>query len=237
MSPVSRVSNLSSFPVDRNSKISITIIERGGWASRDKGEETTDFSVSKSRTPSQLEGSLEVKSGVLPRLFTVLFAGFHLGWKMHTHVGGSWDKPNTDSEPGKSRWLAKGNPEEMTHKGDLNYHEGETLSECTCVVAETSTGETKHHTRRVGEFRFIMLAGPEELTLQALSPKQRGYRDFIHAGMIKQVCKEQDKGEWDKLQFLVLWVPTFWDFMTYMIQTLQEASWVTETGAGGYVKF
>ena len=24
-------------------------------------------------------------------------------------------------------------------------------------------------------------------------------------------CKEQDKGEWDKLQFLVLWVPTFWD--------------------------
>ena len=82
-----------------------------------------------------------------------------------------------------------------------------------------------------------MPVGPEELTLQALSPKQRGYRDFIHAGMIKQVCKEQDKGEWDKLQFLVLWVPTFWDFMTYMIQTLQEASWVTETGAGGYVKF
>ena len=24
-------------------------------------------------------------------------------------------------------------------------------------------------------------------------------------------CKEQDKVEWDKLQFLVLWVPTFWD--------------------------
>ena len=34
-----------------------------------------------------------------------------------------------------------------------------------------------------------MPVGPEELTLQALSPKQRGYRDFIHAGMIKQVCR------------------------------------------------
>ena len=56
--------------------------------------------------------------------------------------------------------------------------------------------------------------------------------------MIKQVCKEQDKGEWDKLQFLVLWVPTFWDYMAYVIQTLQGASWVTEAErAGGYVKF
>ena len=46
-------------------------------------------------------------------------------------------------------------------------------------VAETSNRETKHHIRRVGELRFIMLAGPEELTLQALSPEQRGYRVFI----------------------------------------------------------
>ena len=48
-------------------------------------------------------------------------------------------------------------------------------------VAETSTQKTKHHTRRVGELRFIMLVSPEELTLQALRPKQRGYRVFIHA--------------------------------------------------------
>ena len=45
---------------------------------------------------------------------------------------------------------------------------------------------------------------------------------YTQTGMIKRVCgfvglqglgdcKEQDKGEWDKLQFLVLWVPTFWD--------------------------
>ena len=46
-------------------------------------------------------------------------------------------------------------------------------------VAETGNRETKHHTRRVGELRFIMLAGPEELTLQALSPEQRGYKVFI----------------------------------------------------------
>ena len=49
----------------------------------------------------------------------------------------------------------------------------------THTVAETSHGETKHHTRRVGELRFITLAGPKELTLQALSAEQRGYRVFI----------------------------------------------------------
>ena len=59
-------------------------------------------------------------------------------------------------------------------------------------VAETSTWETKHHTQRVGELRFITPVGPEELTLQALSPEQRGYRVFIHgqgwfAGL--QVCR------------------------------------------------
>ena len=54
------------------------------------------------------------------------------------------------------------------------------IEELNNTVAETSTRETKHHTRRVGELRFIMPAGPEELTLQALSPRQRGYRVFIH---------------------------------------------------------
>ena len=42
------------------------------------------------------------------------------------------------------------------------------------TVAETSTQETKHHTRRVGELRFISPVGPEELTLQVLSPEQKG---------------------------------------------------------------
>ena len=47
------------------------------------------------------------------------------------------------------------------------------------TVAETSTRETKHHTQRVGELRFIMQVEPEELTFQDLSPKQRDYRVFI----------------------------------------------------------
>ena len=50
-------------------------------------------------------------------------------------------------------------------------------------------------------------------------------------------CNEQDKGEWDKLQFLVLWVSTFQDCVTYVI-LLQGASWVTQAERiGGYVKF
>ena len=47
------------------------------------------------------------------------------------------------------------------------------------IVAETSTQETSYHTRRVVEFRFITPVGPEELTLQSLSPEQRDYRVFI----------------------------------------------------------
>ena len=47
-------------------------------------------------------------------------------------------------------------------------------------IAETSTRETKHHTQRVGDLRFITPTSPEELTLQALSPEQRGYRVFLH---------------------------------------------------------
>ena len=41
-------------------------------------------------------------------------------------MGDSWGKPNTDSEPVKSKWLAKGNPEEMPHKSNSNCHEGAT---------------------------------------------------------------------------------------------------------------
>ena len=48
------------------------------------------------------------------------------------------------------------------------------------TVAETGTRETKHHTRRVGELRFITPAGPEDFTLQVLSPKRRDCRVFIN---------------------------------------------------------
>ena len=65
--------------------------------------------------------------------------------------------------------------------------------------------------------RFISPAGPEEFTLQALGPEQRVRVFNTRTGMIKRVCgfagagqfKDQDKG--DKLQLLVLWVPTCWD--------------------------
>ena len=46
------------------------------------------------------------------------------------------------------------------------------------MTTKGGIAETKHHTRRV-ELRYTMPAGPEELTVQALSPKQRGYRVFI----------------------------------------------------------
>ena len=43
-------------------------------------------------------------------------------------MGGSWDRPNINSEPGKSKWLAKGNLEEMPHKSGSNPHKGVTQS-------------------------------------------------------------------------------------------------------------
>ena len=46
--------------------------------------------------------------------------------------------------------------------------------------APLTVAETTHHTWRAGELRFITPVGPEELTLQALSPKQRDYGVFIH---------------------------------------------------------
>ena len=41
-------------------------------------------------------------------------------------MGRSWDIPNMNCEPGQSKWLAKGNPEEITHKSNSNCHGGET---------------------------------------------------------------------------------------------------------------
>ena len=51
----------------------------------------------------------------------------------YTHVGESWEIPNMDSEPDKSKWLAKGNPEEMPHISDLNCHRLCHLSPPVCV--------------------------------------------------------------------------------------------------------
>ena len=64
--------------------------------------------------------------------------------------------------------------------GSSRGQHGWNLTGASRNVAETSNQETKHHTRRVGELRFIMLAGSKELTLQSLSPEQRGYKIFIN---------------------------------------------------------
>ena len=57
------------------------------------------------------------------------------------HKGGSWDKPNMGCEPGKSKWLAKGNLEEMPHKGNSSCHKGApqqlSLSPPTCLSTPT----------------------------------------------------------------------------------------------------
>ena len=62
--------------------------------------------------------------------------------------------------------------------GSSRGRHGWNLAGASRNVAETSTQETKHHTRRVGELRFITLVGPEKLTLQALSPK--GVTEFLY---------------------------------------------------------
>ena len=55
-------------------------------------------------------------------------------------MGGSLDKPRKDCEAGKS--LAKGNPEEMPHESNSNYHKGTTQqlrdspSESACVYPQ-----------------------------------------------------------------------------------------------------
>ena len=48
------------------------------------------------------------------------------------------------------------------------------------TVAGTSTGQTKHQARRVGELRFITLAGPEELSSEPGTKRlQSFYRQII----------------------------------------------------------
>ena len=59
---------------------------------------------------------------------------------MHAHLGGFWDKPNTESEPGKARGLVKGNLKEMPHnKSDQDYHKDMTLSPSLAVCLSTGT--------------------------------------------------------------------------------------------------
>ena len=48
-------------------------------------------------------------------------------------MGGPQDIPNTDSEPGKAKWWAKGNQKDIPHKSDSNHHQGMNLSQCVSI--------------------------------------------------------------------------------------------------------
>lgn len=57
---------------------------------------------------------------------------------MHTHTWeGSWPVPDMDSEPGKSKWFAKGNLEEMSYINDVNCFKGAALSLSPLVYLST----------------------------------------------------------------------------------------------------
>ena len=62
--------------------------------------------------------------------------------------GGPWDDPNMDSEPGKSQWWTKGNPEEIPHKSDSSYQAGMTpsLSLPMCLSTHILFPPNKHLT-------------------------------------------------------------------------------------------
>ena len=57
-------------------------------------------------------------------------------------------------------------------------------------VAETSTRETKHHTRRFGEVRFYYTGGPRAVNTPSSEPRtKKGVTEFLYSeGMIKWVC-------------------------------------------------
>ena len=54
------------------------------------------------------------------------------------------------------------------------------MATLTQSAAETSNWETKHHTGRELENSGLLAQRSEELTLQALSPEQRGYRGGVN---------------------------------------------------------
>ena len=58
-------------------------------------------------------------------------------------MGGNRNKPNMDSEPGNSTWLAKENSEEMPHKCNSDYHGGETLAPPPPVCLATCESENE----------------------------------------------------------------------------------------------
>ena len=81
--------------------------------------------------------------------------------------------------PPRSSWGSFAPAQPSKPSGGSRGQRGWNLTGACRNVTETSTRETKHLAQRVGELRFIMPVDAEELTLQALSPKQRDHRVFI----------------------------------------------------------
>ena len=123
-------SNLSLFPVDRNSKISIAVQPREEAAPAQIKIRDHIFLILqvKETLTSRPENSLEVKRAIMLNLPISFFGKIHPDRDSCAHIGGYWEARNRDSEPGIMKWLAKGNPEEMPHISDSNYYEVATLS-------------------------------------------------------------------------------------------------------------
>ena len=49
-------------------------------------------------------------------------SGRRIAWEKYRQKGKSWETPNIDHEPSKSKWMAEENPEEIP-QNNSNYHE------------------------------------------------------------------------------------------------------------------
>ena len=58
------------------------------------------------------------------------------------------------------------------------------ISTSSYIIAEISNRETKHHTQRVGELRFITLVGSEELTTPSSEPQTKGLQSFYRQTVV-----------------------------------------------------
>ena len=120
---------VDSFPMDKNSKTRIA------GQLREKPGPCADhiFLVLEVRRPPWphicWKGSLEVKEEAMSKDFLYPYAflvkSFLAKRCVCTH-GQYWGTLNMDCESDKSKWLAKGNLEQIPHKSNSNYHEGMT---------------------------------------------------------------------------------------------------------------
>ena len=118
-----------SFPMDWNSKMRLAgqlRQEAGPWP------DPIPLIPEVKRPPWQhmhIKGSLEATGELCSRDVPYSYAFIVIPTLVNDaciHMGRFWDISNMDCEPGKSKWLAKGNPEEMPYQNDSNCHEGVT---------------------------------------------------------------------------------------------------------------